>query len=64
MDLSHINFSPPLPKQYLPVQHLLRRHTDGTFEIIVCLRETPLRFYGSTEDAVYKQAAKHLGSRG
>jgi hypothetical protein len=63
MNLAHLNFDPPLPRQHLPAPHLLRKHTDGSFEIIVCQRDRTIRFFGATEDTVYKQAMNHLARR-
>jgi hypothetical protein len=41
---------------------MLRRHSDGSFELIFCLSDRPIRVFGADEQEVFKRASAHLRS--
>lgn len=47
----------PFPK-HTPV--LMRRHKDGTCELILCTSGSPIRCFGVDEHEAYKRMTVHL----
>jgi len=43
-------------------RYILRRHRDGTIELIFCLTDKPIRVFGDCEDSAFKRAMQYINA--